>query len=65
MNVLLFVLMFAVPVSGLARAEHVSLLHRIQVYDERVFHSAAAYMICVLIAIHVGMHGVVMRGAKK
>lgn len=61
-NVLLFVLMFAVPVSGLARAEHVSFLHRIQVYDERVFHPAAAYLICVLITIHVGLHGAVMHG---
>lgn len=64
-NVLLFVLMFAVPVSGLARAEHSSFLHMISVTDAGAFHSVAAYLICVLIVIHVGMHGAVMRYAKK
>lgn len=64
-NVLLFVLMFAVPVSGLARAEHVSFLHMIHVSDAGQLHLVTAYGICVLIAIHVGMHGVVMHYAKK
>lgn len=62
-NVLLFVLMFAVPVSGLARAEHVSFLHMIHVSDAGQLHLVTAYGICVLIAIHVGMHGAVMHGA--
>ena len=37
-NVLLFALMFAVPVSGLARAEHVSLLHSILGFDVSFKH---------------------------
>lgn len=64
-NVLLFVFMFLVPVSGLAMAEQVSFLHMIHVSDAGAFHSVAAYLICVLIVIHVGMHGVVMHGVKK
>lgn len=62
-NVLLFVLMFLVLMSGLAMAEYVMLLHTFWEADAGSFHSVAAYLIFVLIVIHVGMHGVVMRGA--
>jgi len=64
-NVLLFVLMFLVPMSGLTMAEYIPLLHTFREAGAGSFHSVAAYLICVLIMIHIGMHGAVMRGAKK
>ena len=57
-NTLLFAIMVALPVSGLAMAKHIPLaFSMLNTLAARTLHLTASYWGYVLISIHVGLHG--------